>query len=60
MSNSKIRQSQVVTTYGPGALVDLPHQAVLIAGLDHWVGDAKLIQEPRLVDHPTSARKVHG
>jgi hypothetical protein len=32
----QIRQSQVVTTFGPGAMVDLPDYAVIIGGLDHW------------------------
>lgn len=49
MSGIKIRQSQIITTFGPGALVDLPRRAVLVAGLDHWVGEAKLISEPRLL-----------
>ena len=31
MSLVKIRQSQIVSTYGPGALVDLPDYAVLVA-----------------------------
>lgn len=31
-----LRRSQVVTTFGPGALMDLPTQGVLIAGLEHW------------------------
>lgn len=49
MSNNTIRQSQVVTTYGPGALVDFPDHAVLIAGLDHWVGKKRPIVEHRLL-----------
>ena len=49
MSLVKIRQSQIVSTYGPGALVDLPDYAVLVAGLEHWVGDAQLVPEPRLL-----------
>jgi uncharacterized protein DUF1998 len=32
----QIRQSQIVTTFGPGAMVDLPDHAVIIGGLDHW------------------------
>lgn len=32
----KIRRSQVVSTFGPGAMVDLVDQAVLISGLDFW------------------------
>lgn len=53
-----IRQSQVVTTFGPGAMVDLIHDAVLIGGLDLWsLGDgqqSQVITEPRL-----RARVVH-
>jgi len=36
--HGQIRQSQVVTTFGPGAMVDLPDHAVIIAGLDEWNG----------------------
>lgn len=32
----EVRRSQVVTTYGPGAMVDLIDDAVLFWGLDHW------------------------
>ena len=32
----EIRQSQVVTTFGPGAMVDLPKHSVLVGGLDYW------------------------
>ena len=34
----QIRQSQIVTTFGPGAMVDLPDHAVIIGGLEHWTG----------------------
>src|SRR5579871_587105 len=50
----KIRQSQVVSTFGPGAMVDLLDNAVLVGGLDFWSFDpqrpARVIQEPRLRD----------
>jgi hypothetical protein len=36
--HGQIRQSQIVTTFGPGAMVDLPDHAVIIGGLDHWTG----------------------
>lgn len=49
MSIARIRQSQIVSTYGPGALVDLPDNAVLVAGLEYWQGDAPLVAEPRLL-----------
>lgn len=37
----RIRVSQLVTTFGPGAMVDLLDHAVLIGGLDYWKYDAK-------------------
>lgn len=46
--SGEIRQSQVVTTFGPGSMVDLPNHSVVIGGLDHWHGDKKLIREERL------------
>ena len=52
MSKNQLRSSQVVTTFGPGAMVDLPDTSVIIAGLDSWKYDpARLptVQEPRLV-----------
>ena len=47
----ELRQSQVVTTFGPGAMVDLPDHAVVIGGLDHWYGDRRRIHEERLEWH---------
>lgn len=35
-ADGQIRQSQMVTTFGPGAMVDLVDRAVVIGGLDHW------------------------
>ncbi|MDY0003266.1 MAG: DUF1998 domain-containing protein [Polyangia bacterium] len=50
----KIRRSQVVTTFGPGAMVDLIGDAVLVGGLDFWDYDpgkgVNVLQEPRLRD----------
>ena len=31
-----IRRSQMVTTYGPGSMIDLVDQAALVGGLDFW------------------------
>lgn len=49
MSLVRVRRSQIITTYGPGALIDLPDQAVLVAGLERWIGEAKPIHEARLL-----------
>ena len=44
----EIRQSQLITTFGPGAMTDLPERSVLISGLDFWFGERTVISEPRL------------
>jgi len=43
-----IRMSQLITTFGPGSMVDLPDYAVLISGLDFWTAGGETISEPRL------------
>lgn len=52
MSNKPIgdvRPSQVITTFGPGAIVDLQTMSVVVAGIDEWrKDDDQRIQEPRL------------
>jgi hypothetical protein len=48
-----VRASQAVSTYGPGALMDLLNEAVMIGGLDFWHHGSEtegFIQEPRLRD----------
>ena len=44
----RLRQSQVITTFGPGAMLDLPNHSVLVGGLDYWTGRGEEIHEPRL------------
>ena len=52
MTDNKVRLSQVVGVYGPGAMLDLPDRSVLVMGLDHWdmkgKDTFKPIEEPRL------------
>ena len=36
ITQSSLRQSQLVMTYGPGAMIDLPWFAVVVSGLDFW------------------------
>lgn len=49
-AHGQVRRSQVITTYGPGALIDLPQESAIVAGLDEWPPAHKLdaIDEPRL------------
>ena len=45
----ELRPSQVVGTFGPGAVVDLPAASLIIAGTDYWAPDvSRMIDEPRL------------
>jgi hypothetical protein len=48
--HGQLRRSQVVTTFGPGSLLDLPNHSVLVGGLDDWAGLGDEVHEPRLVD----------
>ena len=51
MSKNAQRLSQVISTFGPGAMIDLPTRSVVVGGLDLWEmrGDAfTTIPEPRL------------
>jgi hypothetical protein len=46
----EIRPSQILTTYGIGSIVDLPHLATLVMGLEDWNTDrAPEIGEERLL-----------
>jgi hypothetical protein len=47
-AQGQIRQSQLVTTFGPGSMVDLPKHSVLISGLDFWSAGGQPISERRL------------
>ena len=50
--SGELRRGQVLTTYGPGAMVDLPHRAVLIGGLEFWSENGRRrIEEERLAMH---------
>lgn len=48
-----LRQSQIITSFGPGAMVDLPTRSVLIGGLDRWYAPAHSYTE---IDEPSLAR----
>jgi hypothetical protein len=47
------RRSQLITTFGPGAMVDLPTRSVLIGGLDRWRMPTDSYDE---IDEPSLAR----
>jgi hypothetical protein len=59
--DGKIRRSQLITTFGPGAMVDLVGDAVVIGGLDFWQGDGmEVIAESRLCASINARRRQQG
>jgi hypothetical protein len=48
--HGQVRQSQAVTTFGPGSMIDLPDHSVIVGGLENWAGVSEEIHEPRLVE----------
>jgi len=51
MRRQHLRPSQIITTFGPGSVVDLPDDSVMIAGIEHWFDTNKphrKVMEPRL------------
>ena len=61
-AHGQLRRSQVITTFGPGALIDLPDESAIVGGLDTWGAETNLepIEEPRLASKLTSMTGVHG
>ena len=55
-AHGQVRRSQVITTYGPGALIDLPQESAIVAGLDEWPPPHKLEE----IDEPRLARKLQA
>lgn len=63
MSKPVQRVSQLISTFGPGAMIDLPTRSVLVRGLEGWDirGDAyRPIDEPRLTEFLEKALKEKG
>ena len=63
MADNFIRQSQVVTSFGPGAMLDLPDRSVMIGGLNMWSSSRSAngwrpVTEPRLTSHLERALNV--
>ena len=49
-AHGQLRRSQIITTWGPGSLLDLPKDSVIVGGLDTWprISDLEEITEQRL------------
>ena len=44
----KLRRAQLVTSFGPGAMVDLPDMSVVIGAIDHWSSKCRLVPDRNL------------
>ncbi len=54
----QVRPSQLLWTYGPGALVDLPNLSVITMGLDRWdINRCPPVEEARLL---AAVRRILG
>jgi hypothetical protein len=63
MNKNAQRLSQVVSTFGPGAMIDLPTRSVIVGGLEYWEmkGDSfTTISEPRLTMRLEQLLKSQG
>lgn len=52
--NGEIRQSQLLSSFGPGSMVDLPEASVLIGGLNYWKFDPQ--QKREIVEERLSTK----
>lgn len=52
----QIRSNQLITTYGPGAMLDLPEETVIISGIDNW--RYHISKPPRRIEEPRLCEKI--
>lgn len=54
MARDEIRLSQLIQTFGPGSIVDLPKTSVMVRGISDWpTWKARKIRERRLIHYLT-------
>jgi hypothetical protein len=57
----QVRPSQLLWTYGPGALIDLPNLSVITMGLDRWdIDRCPPVEEARLLGCGASYTRSAG
>lgn len=44
----KLRRSQLITTFGPGSIVDMPGYSVIMASTKYWKNDSPVLHEKNL------------
>ncbi len=63
MTRQQMRASQLISTFGPGSMVDLPKDSVIIGGLEEWRHDLRHaasceVDEPRLLEKVRTMLRV--
>lgn len=59
-AHGQIRKSQIITTFGPGSLLDLPNHSVIVGGLDTWRWETPDIKDRKIVSEGRLANKLRG
>lgn len=44
----KLRKTQLITTFAPGAIADMPDYSVIMAATDYWKSSSPVLHEPNL------------
>src|ERR1700730_11985948 len=63
MTKNTQRLSQLISTFGPGAMIDLPTRSVIVGGLELWEmkgNSFSIISEPRLAMRLEQLLKSQG
>jgi hypothetical protein len=61
--DNQLRSSQLITTYSPGAMVELTDSSIIVSGLDGWkypMDQPCLVSEPRLAAKITKVLRPHS
>lgn len=58
MQKGEVRSSQLLTTFGPGSMIDLPDGSVIVGGLENW--HYKSGEPPPYVDEPRLIAKLRA
>ena len=61
--DNQLRSSQLITTYGPGAMVELTDSSIIVGGLEDWKypkDQACSVSEPRLAAKVTKVLRPHS
>ncbi len=58
MQKGEVRSSQLLTTFGPGAMIDLPDGSVIVGGLENWRYPPN--EAPPYVDEPRLIAKLRA